>query len=437
MLEGFIGVINGRIENLEKKWQIDTIVNAARPTLMGGKNNSVDKSIHEKIDEINKAKGYLKNKILNDPKLSPQRVEKIIRCNRGDVVKTSGCGLCKTILHTVGPKYDGGKGCFNTCSKSRSDVLRSCYRKITELAFNDPEIKIVAIPVIASGNYGFNFKLAFKIGISEIYNTLLEIKRKNPESFSFTTLKKFYFVIDKTENYEVAKEILEEFRKVFKREKRVVSNGSFESQRELLQEIWLYDCEKGYFSITKWFRMLLVVVRMFLFPLNYIKDWIGNIEWEKRRNVVELGTISKVIIALGALLYYRYVDNGGTIMYVLWGLMIYNLVDTILYLLSLIIFADIQNPSANVIRSMIMLVLNYVETSIEIAVIGLVSLSGEIGVRKMLLYSFIGESLPSEIVDMAGNEIFLLFNNGIKFFFLTLVFGYFVNHLRQREFRTK
>ena len=33
---------------------------------------------------------------------------------------------------------------------------------------------------------------------------------------------------------------------------------------------------KGYFSITKWLRFVLVICRMLLFPLNYCKDWIGK-----------------------------------------------------------------------------------------------------------------------------------------------------------------
>ena len=434
MLDSFIGIINAKIESEEVLSKIDTIVNAARPTLMGGSNKCVDNAIHRKIDKINKSKKYLKNKILNDKKLSPQRIDNIIRCNRGEVVKTVGCGLCKTILHTVGPKYDGKDGWFHTCSKSRSDVLRSCYRKIAEIAFNDPDIEVVAIPVIASGNYGFEFKLAFKIGISEIYNTLLEIKRNNPESFKYTTLKKFYFVIPDGDKYDDAMKILKQYRKTFIQEKRVVSNDSFESQKEVFQQIKLYDAEKGYFTITRFIRMVLVLFRMFLFPLNYIKDWIGKENWERRRGVVEWEAIIKVFIAGGTLLYYRYVDNEGIIMGILCGLMIYNLMDTVSYLLSLIMFADIQNPSANVIRSMILLVINYIETSIEIAIIGLVFLKANIGVRNMLLYSFIGENLQ---IDTLGSECFLLFNSTIKFFFITLVFGYFINHLRQREFRTK
>lgn len=49
------------------------------------------------------------------------------------------------------------------------------------------------MPVISSGNYDFEFNLAFRIGISEIYNTLLEIKRKDPEALEYSALKKDLF----------------------------------------------------------------------------------------------------------------------------------------------------------------------------------------------------------------------------------------------------
>ena len=84
---------------------------------------------------------------------------------------------------------------------------------------------------------------------------------------------------------------------------------------------------------------------------------------------------------------------------------------------------------------MIMLLVNYVESAIEIAIIGIALLDSNIGVKDLLLYTFVGEMLKGRLVQ--GEEWFVYLNTGIKFFFLTLVFGYFVNQLRQREFRVK
>ena len=49
------------------------------------------------------------------------------------------------------------------------------------------------------------------------------------------------------------------------------------------------------------------------------------------------------------------------------GIIVYYLLDTITYLLLLIILSDIQRPSANIIRSIIMLFVNYIEVGSNFA----------------------------------------------------------------------
>lgn len=44
--------------------------------------------------------------------------------------------------------------------------------------------------------------------------------------------------------------------------------------------------------------------------------------------------------------------------------------------------------------------------------------------------------LPGGIELGRYTEILNYTNRGIKFFFITLAFGYFANHLKQREFRS-
>lgn len=51
---------------------------------------------------------------------------------------------------------------------------------------------------------------------------------------------------------------------------------------------------------------------------------------------------------------------------------IYDLLDTTTYLVALMFLADIQRPSANVIRSLLMLVVNYIEVELDIIVIYLI-----------------------------------------------------------------
>lgn len=429
-LDEFIEIRHGEIQNAPRELDVDTIINAASPDLMGGVNDSVDKAIHNKIDALNGRTGFLKEEMKNIFGSNPG----VVKCKRGEVVKTEGYGLCKTLIHTVGPQEDKNYNWLKVCSSSRINLLRTCYRNITKIIFEDNTIEKVAIPVISSGNYGFNFDVAFKVGISEVYNTLLEFKQKDPELFSYTTLKKIYFVIMEQKYYENAKIILEQYRKTFKKEKRVVARKSWESQSELLKEIQLYDSRKGYFSVAKMFRKILIIFRV-LFIYNYVKDWIGKENWEKRRQIVEIVTLFKLILPIISLLCLKIGSLSLFLKTAIAILMLYNLLDTVTYLISLIVLADIQNPSANIIRSLLMVLMNYMEVSLEMAVMAQVWMVNGSGIQEMVAYCLMGIDVNSSIENIT-NMWFLCMNSCIKFFFVTLAWGYFANHLKQRKFRT-
>ncbi len=97
--------------------------------------------------------------------------------------------------------------------------------------------------------------------------------------------------------------------------------------------------------------------------------------------------------------------------------------------------ADIQRPSANIIRSMIMLFVNYIEVSLGMSYLYFAYYKQAIS---------LGEALAFGVLNLrAGNQLtswidylFVYVNTGIKFFFITLVFGYFANHMHQRKFRS-
>ena len=56
--------------------------------------------------------------------------------------------------------------------------------------------------------------------------------------------------------------------------------------------------------------------------------------------------------------------NNG--LYVVTIVILYNLLDTTTYLIALMFLADIQRPSANIIRSLLMLIVNYIEVELDI-----------------------------------------------------------------------
>lgn len=122
------------------------------------------------------------------------------------------------------------------------------------------------------------------------------------------------------------------------------------------------------------------------------------------------------------------------LLYVGSFVIIYDLLDTTTYLVALMFLADIQRPSANVIRSLLMLVVNYIEVELDIIVIYLII--GKVFYDKIYkienLFDFITGKIENTLVM---NNIIEFVNIGIKFFFLTVVLSYFSSHMRTRKFR--
>ena len=114
------------------------------------------------------------------------------------------------------------------------------------------------------------------------------------------------------------------------------------------------------------------------------------------------------------------------------------MLDTLTYLLVLIVHADIQRPSANIIRSLTFLFINYVEVSLEIALLIWLGNSHSIRVVQAVQVAFLPDVFLPDIMDKgmewAWNIVAIYLNYGVKFFFISLAFGYFAGNLRPRKF---
>ena len=85
----------------------------------------------------------------------------------GKAVITPAFSLpCKYVIHTVGPWWRGGEN-------GEEALLRSCYRESLKLAITN-KCKSIAIPLIASGTFGFPKDKVLKIAVDEISSFLLE-----------------------------------------------------------------------------------------------------------------------------------------------------------------------------------------------------------------------------------------------------------------------
>lgn len=129
------------------KLQLDAIVNAANPSLMGG--GGVDGAIH-------RAAG---------PRLADY-CSNIGGCETGDAKITPGFDLpSRYVIHTVGPVWTGGD------VKHEEELLASCYKRCLRVAM-DNGVRTIAFPAISTGAYRFPAGRAAEIAVKTVTETI-------------------------------------------------------------------------------------------------------------------------------------------------------------------------------------------------------------------------------------------------------------------------
>lgn len=183
------------------------------------------------------------------------------------------------------------------------------------------------------------------------------------------------------------------------------------------------------FGIERILRLFLVMAQ-FLFPSLYIRDISGRFGFMARKITVETQVIIKLFLPLIFLI------SGLANKKIVFILTIYLLSETLVYLGGLIFLSDVYASPISKKRSLLSLIMNYLEISFDFAVIYYYLNSTILGFFKVIVvpkvdilyFSFVTSATVGYgdiLVNNRIGKIVVILQILISFIFVVLVFNFF------------
>ncbi len=138
-------------------------------------------------------------------------------------------------------------------------------------------------------------------------------------------------------------------------------NPAISNQVKNVKRVWK-NSKYNNFGIERLARLFLVLIQ-FVFPALYIRHITGKMGLLGRKLGVEIYVISKLILPL--IFFKLHLTSNPIVL----GIIIYMLLETLLYLSSLIFLSDIYASPITYKRSLLLLFINFIEIGLEYAVI--------------------------------------------------------------------
>lgn len=146
-----------------------------------------------------------------------------------------------------------------------------------------------------------------------------------------------------------------------KRSQSLGTDRSLEKRIHNIRAIWNNDHHDDV-GIEKVFRLWLAASQ-FLFPGIYIKHFFGKISGQAKDLAMDFYILFKVIFPF-LLLYFQGSENQWALIWVVWSLL-----ETLLYVPSLIFASDVISRPSSYRRSLLMLFFNYLEIVLAYAIL--------------------------------------------------------------------